>query len=314
MKKLLLPLLSVCILSANAQTVFWSEDFGTGCNQGNAASGYSGSNGAWAITSTGTNDPSSNKWFVSATEAFTGSNNCGDGCLNNPALTDATLHVGNESVAMIGMPADNGATYNTGGLCQAFSICVITNTRAESPVINCSGKSNIMLGFSYMEGGDATDDGSVWYYDGATWSLLANTQKTAATCSPQGTWTPFTVSLPSSANNNPNVKIGFNWTNNDDATGTDPSFAVDSIRLSSTVATSIALHNAAELSIINDGTDIVIMCDQPYKVLNLRDMLGRNVNYVQSGNRIAVSQSKGIYFVEAEMNSVRLVKKVVAGQ
>jgi len=38
--------------------------------------------------------------------------------------------------------------------------------------------------------------------------------------------------LPASANNNPNVKIGFRWINNDDGDATDPSFAVDDIVLS----------------------------------------------------------------------------------
>jgi gliding motility-associated-like protein len=40
------------------------------------------------------------------------------------------------------------------------------------------------------------------------------------------------VILPASANNNPNVKIGFLWVNNDDGTGAGPSFAVDDIKLS----------------------------------------------------------------------------------
>jgi PKD repeat protein len=39
-----------------------------------------------------------------------------------------------------------------------------------------------------------------------------------------------------SADNNPNVKIGFNWTNNDDGIGTDPSFAVDNITLTGIAA------------------------------------------------------------------------------
>ncbi|PCH92367.1 MAG: hypothetical protein COB85_08235, partial [Bacteroidetes bacterium] len=51
-------------------------------------------------------------------------------------------------------------------------------------------------------------------------------------CSPQGTWTAFSILLPASANNNDSVKIGFNWTNNDDGVGTDPSVAIDDITLS----------------------------------------------------------------------------------
>ena len=36
---------------------------------------------------------------------------------------------------------------------------------------------------------------------------------------PQGQWTAFSILLPVSANNNPSVKIGFNWINNDDNIG-----------------------------------------------------------------------------------------------
>jgi len=90
------------------------------------------------------------------------------------------------------------------------------------------------MSFYYIEDGDGTnDDGTVWYYDGTTWALLVNTPKTpTGACSPQGQWTHYSIALPASANNNPNVKIGFNWTDNDDGVGTDPSFAIDSVSLS----------------------------------------------------------------------------------
>src|SRR5690606_21938045 len=45
------------------------------------------------------------------------------------------------------------------------------------------------------------------------------------------------IALPASANNNPNVKIGFKWQNNNAATpgNLTPSIAIDNITLSSTV-------------------------------------------------------------------------------
>jgi hypothetical protein len=55
--------------------------------------------------------------------------------------------------------------------------------------------------------------------------------KTATCGGGQGLWTAFSMTLPASADNNPNVRIGFRWVNNADGTGTDPSFAVDDIAL-----------------------------------------------------------------------------------
>ena len=316
MKRPLLSLLLLGAFAANAQTVFWSEDFSTGCNQGAGAASYSGANGAWNVTATGTNDPEANLWFVSATEAFTGSYNCGDGCGNNPALNNGTLHIGNTALPAFGLPADNGATYNTGGLCQAFNVCVVTNTRAESPVIDCSSALGITLSFSYMENGDNTiDDATVWYYDGASWSLLVNPAKTPAQCAPQGYWQPHTVALPASADNNPNVKIGFNWTNNDDAAGTDPSFAVDSLRLSGTTITSLAAVNGNyAVNVLNDNESVVISCDHPYTVVAVRDILGRNVEYIKTGDRVTLSASRNIYFIELEVNGQPVIRKFVAGR
>ena len=205
--------------------IFWSEGFQNGCANGCFATAYvGGPNGAWTQTSTGLNDPESNKWFVSGAECGNLPPACGSTC----GATDPSLHIGADD----GFAFDPGAAYDAGGFCGVL-FCVTTNMRAESPTINCSGKTNINLYFNYIEGGDgATDDATVWYYDGATWSLLSNMPKTVLCGNGQGTWTAFSMLLPASANNNANVKIGFNWTNNDDGVGTDPSFAVDDIDLS----------------------------------------------------------------------------------
>ena len=235
----------------NLTVVFWTENFGTGCNQGNQASSYTGGpNGAWTVSNTGTNDVGTNNdFFVSATEAGMGAGNCGSGCLDNSNLTDRTLHVGNYSGspnAILFCPfGDCGAAYDGGGIevlgCGFFGIpCARTNRRAESPSINCSGHSNIILEFEYIENGEGSNDNAtLWYFNGSGWSLLVDLPKTLC-CggSPcglggQGLWTAYSINLPASANNNSNVKIGFNWTNNDaDGTAADPSFAVDNIQLS----------------------------------------------------------------------------------
>jgi hypothetical protein len=311
MKKTFTLIFSSAALFAGAQT-FWTEDFGSGCSQGNVASSYTGVNGAWTIAATGTNDANANQWFVSAAEAGMGVGNCGDGCINTSTLTNRTLHLGNTAIALVNLPADNGASYVSGGFCQSFSICVITNRRAESPTINCTGRTNILLSFSYMEGGDGTnDDATLWYYDGATWSLLQNLAKTPlGTCNPQGQWTAYSISLPASANNNPNVKIGFNWVNNDDQVGTDPSFAVDDITLATPTAVSEVSANS--VSVYSNGTSLIIHADTPYKLVGVSDMLGKSVGFVQNGSSITLNDRlAGIYFVQVEINGVRVTKKVM---
>ena len=300
--------ISIMIWSVNAQTVFWSEDFtSTGCNPGAAVASFSGTNGPWTLTSTGTNDNYANEWYISATEAYTGANNCGDGCQNNSALTNGTLHLG------MTLTTESGAAYFNGGYCGS-SICVVTNKRADSPAINCTGFSNISLSFAYLEGGDGVlDDATVWFYDGLTWALLVNTPKTALTCAPQGRWEVLTIAMPASANNNPNVKIGFNWTNNDDQTGTDPSFAVDSIRVMHSTITEIAEKNNAAVKIFSYGQLIIIDSDQSYKVIGVRDLLGRSIPFTKENNILNLNSSQGIYIVHLELNGVNVFRQVVAG-
>ncbi|CAG0991124.1 MAG: PKD domain-containing protein [Bacteroidetes bacterium] len=244
MKKIILFLVCSVIAVPLFSQIFWTETFGTGCNQGQNANGFVSANGVWTVTNTGVNAAEANKWFVSATEAGMGSGNCGDGCLNNGGLTDRTLHIGSDDGFF---PTDLGAAYNAGGVCGVL-YCVETDKRAESPAINCTGQNNIQLSFHYIEFGDGTnDDGSLWYFDGAIWSQLVNLPKTMCcdgfgnpipcTGTEQAKWTTYSIALPPSANNNPGVKIGFRWVNNDDGVGTDPSFAVDSISLSAQAGT-----------------------------------------------------------------------------
>ncbi len=209
---------------------FWTETFGIGCNQGQLPGAYTGPNGTWSTTQTGFNGTSSNDWFISATEAGMGVGACGNGCLSNAALTNRTLHVGSKSVAFFCPTGDCGAAYNAG----PASGTALTDIRAESPVINCTGQSSITLSFLYMEtGASPNDNGTVWYFDGSVWAFLADPIATNNTgCAGQGRWTAYSVLLPATANNNPNVKIGFRWVNNDDGVGTDPSDGIDDVTLS----------------------------------------------------------------------------------
>lgn len=311
MKKIYLIIaISATTLFANAQ-VFWTEDFGTGCNQGTLASAFTGSNGAWAIASTGTNDPYANTFYIGAQEAGNAIGTCGTGCVGT---VDATLHVSNVAISLVSLAADNGAAYFNGGACTLASICAITNRRAESPVINCTGKNTITIAFAYMENGDAAnDDASLWYSanGGGTWTLLNNMAKTPlGTCTPQGKWTAYTFALPVSANNNATVKIGFNWTNNDDGVGTDPSFAVDDITLTA-VATSISDLSSESLEVFANGSYISVKSNEVIKLQGVYDVLGRTISASLENNTINLeAQPAGIYFVRVEMKGQVYTKKV----
>lgn len=217
-------------INAVSQDIFWTEDFGTGCNTGQLASAA-----GWSIASTGTNEAAANTWYISAAENGQGVGNCGAGCGSN-----RTLHVGNILINfIIIIPADNGASYydsGAAGFCGLLD-CSATDRRAESPTIDCTGRENITLSFAYLEGGSGTiDNATLWYSDGNTWTQIDDPAKTACCGGPcngtnQGIWTAYSIDLPASADDNANVQIGFRWVNNDDAVGTDPSFAVDDIEL-----------------------------------------------------------------------------------
>lgn len=130
-----------------------------------------------------------------------------------------------------------GAAYDAGGSC-GILFCPQANRRAESPIISCVGKTNISINFNYIEGGENTiDDATLWYFDGSIWTQIDNMPKTLLGCSGQGLWASRSIVLPTSANGNANVKIGFRWQNDDNGIGSDPSIAIDDITLSTSAST-----------------------------------------------------------------------------
>ncbi|HTL82995.1 MAG TPA: hypothetical protein VL651_14880 [Bacteroidia bacterium] len=219
-------------LATEAQTVFWTETFNNGCTAGCLANTLNTGNGAWSIDNTGgCNDTYSNKWFVSCAENGNAVTTCGTGCGSN-----ATLHIGADD----GFFYDIGASYDAGGFGGCGFGGTYTYTRAVSPLISTSGKSGISVSFDYLEfGATNIDDGWVDYStDGGTsWTLLINTVKTnccGGACNGfrQGKWGNYTsANLPAAADNNPNFRIRFVWTNNDDGAGTDPSFAINDLKI-----------------------------------------------------------------------------------
>lgn len=230
-------MLGLLSFATRAQWTVWGEEFENSCVQGCYASAYAGPNGAWTVNYVGTNGICANRWFISCQENGGVAGSCGVGCGNNE-----TLHVGND----IACVSPNGCFFCPTGDCGAAydascppALCVFccscnsaqTSQRAESPVINLTGFTGMTLSFLYMEGGQgAIDNAEVWYFNGAAWALLGDMPKTVL-CAGQGTWTNYSVALPASANNNPNVRVGFRWVNDNDGSGADPSIAVDNVQI-----------------------------------------------------------------------------------
>jgi hypothetical protein len=215
------------ISASSGPSVFWTETFdGSACP---ATSGCDPSLIGWTSVSLGAEGGNANRFYVSCQENGNAAGVCGSGC-----GSDQSLHIGNvatSAAAGFWCPTgDCGASYDASGAGE------VTNRRAESPVINCTGLSNITVSFNYIENGQGTSDNATfWYYDGSVWSQLDDMAKVVL-CSGQGRWTAKSLLLPSSADNNANVKIGFRWVNNGDGSGADPSFGVDDITLATTTA------------------------------------------------------------------------------
>ena len=170
---------------------------------------------------TGVNGTDNNFWVVNDNEGGVLPPGCGVGLNGN-----RTMHI--TSVAC----PTCGAAYDAGGLC-GILFCPETNMRAESPAISTVGFNNLTLEFDFISDGDALlDNASVWYNDGLGWTLLNPSIKSTPNCiSGQGRWQNFTQSLPASTWGIPNLQIGINWTNNDDGIGSDPSIAINNVRV-----------------------------------------------------------------------------------
>ncbi len=237
--------------------IFWTENFENGCNKDCSAATYSSANGSWSVVSTGVNGATPNEWFVSCEEVGNTpgccSFKCSGGCRNN----DESLH--------IGLPGEFSLRYNS-------AMANVTNKRAESPIINGCGYSNITINFDYVSYGDncGSDKTSLMYSpdSGNTWMVIDSCLTTLCCGSipctmsnGSGEWASYgSAALPASATNNPGIKIGFQWTNDNDGVSSFISFAVNDVTLSGTPASLNADFSASDTSICFG--DSVTLTDQ----------------------------------------------------
>ncbi|MBP6641419.1 MAG: hypothetical protein KA293_14090 [Bacteroidia bacterium] len=212
----------------SAQSVFYSVNFNNGCTANCLANTYAG----WTVLNNdgGVSGGSPNDWFVSCAEEGIVPPGCGSTCIG-----DASLHIGADP----GAGGDNGATFNETGITNA------TFKTAVSPTISTVGYSSNTLSFDFIAFGSAacSDDRAQLRLstdNGATWPVGFQYCLTSVCCGAcngysQGQWTTYTLALPAAFNNNPNVRVGFNWRNNGNGSGTDPSVAIDDVRISTII-------------------------------------------------------------------------------
>ena len=241
--------------SAISQTVFGTEPFGAGSAQGTLANGFVGSLGTWTVANSGANGASANQWYVSGEECGNAVNDCGSACPGG----DNSLHI-SALGGLCGFP-DCGAAYDESGAANQ------TNKRAISPTIDCSGKGGIVLNFNYIAA--QADDGFFVEYsldNGGSWFTFTGGNVAASLCCPcfdaffcgflgiccggapmvctgadQGYWTAVSLNFPAGADGNSTVKFAFNWSNDGNGIGTDPSVAIDDITLTHDIVLSVDL-------------------------------------------------------------------------
>jgi gliding motility-associated-like protein len=229
---------------SQSQTVLYSENF-----DGAAP---------WTLNVPfGVNGADPNFWQIDSDEAGVAPPGCGIS-----GGTDKSLHI-----TSVFFPT-GGASYDAGGLC-GLLFCPETHMRAESPAISTIGQTTLTLTFNYISNGQASIDfGSIWINTGMGWSTLVSPLATTAICaSGQGQWTSYSIALPVAAENNPNLKIGFGWQNNDDGVGSDPSIAINNVE--------ITTPSAGAPPVANFSTPITTICE------------GTCINFTNTGTYIA---------------------------
>lgn len=214
-----------CLPNASSQTVFWTDNFTNGCASNCLASTY----GGWSVVDNvdGTSGGASNNWFVSCAEEGVTPPGCATVCVG-----DASLHIGLNP----GAGGDQGASFNETGASNATFKLVV------SPTISTVGYTNITLHFDFMAYGSSacSEDRAQLRLSadgGATWPAGDQYCLNTVCCGvcngyTPGQWALYTLALPAAFENNPNVRVAFHWRNNGNGAGTDPSVAIDDIRLS----------------------------------------------------------------------------------
>jgi PKD repeat protein len=223
MRKILFCCVALMTGNLFGQSIIWSDDFENPS--------------LWTINvPSGLNEIDANLWVISDAEGGVAPGNCGVASNGNK-----TLHVGCQGTWCIG----SGAIYNTGDGGLGF-IYATTNKRAiYANTISTVGYSNLNLKFDWIGVGQLNTDYATVIYsidNGLTWSDLSAISGGSTCPNSQGLWQQSSINLPAQCLGINNLKIGFNWTNNNDAVGSDPSFAVNNIRIEAPSAPNASIN------------------------------------------------------------------------
>jgi PKD repeat protein len=207
----------------------------------------------WKITDIGVQGNEANDWYIFHPANFDSSNFFR--CYSpNDSVCLRSLYIGYGDTANCDS-ALRGPVYRSG--CDNY-----TFKRAESVNIDCSGHSTLIASFYFIaKGVDCNRDYCKFIYSadsGQTWTVLVPCLKSYL-CYHfyPGWWTYRAIALPSSADNNPNVRIGFEWTNDEDCYWRDPSFAVDRIKImEDTVACNFQVSITSEGDYLHSGDTV----------------------------------------------------------
>jgi PKD repeat protein len=212
----LAALFFLIVKNGDAQTTIWQNDFENSAE--------------WTLNiSTGQNDIDANLWVISDAEGGVAAGGCGTAGNGNK-----TLHVGCQGTWCVG----TGATYNAGDGGLGF-ISATTNKRAViASNISTLNSQNLSIEFDYIGIGQANDDFGTGVYStdgGTTWTDLQTITPATTCANGQGLWTHLSIPLPVSCENSSTLRIGFNWKNSNDGTGTDPSLAINNVKITTNI-------------------------------------------------------------------------------
>ncbi|MEZ4721195.1 MAG: PKD domain-containing protein [Flavobacteriales bacterium] len=236
-----------CLLFQPSFAQVFSEYFGTSstCSDIDTLR-YSPNNqppgSTYKLYMTGSNSQdTTNRWFVSSRESGQPVGACATSCtgLNN------TLHVSTNSGTI-----DPNSTYHPDSAANVF---------AYLPIFDPSSTNgDLRVEFDYLEGGNATDNGSFVINIGLTNFHLPpityDPPKTVTSLCPGGEWKHAVYYLPGgSFNTLAQVFFGFRWVNDNNGIGSAPSFAIDNFEVFETLPLT-KIGNDSTITICNGGT------------------------------------------------------------
>jgi hypothetical protein len=210
---------------------------------------FSEANPPWTINiPTGSNDPYNNFWLINDSCGGKVSGDSCEGYLNGHKTLYISSYIANVPDAdVLGQPVFSGASWETGtgayGCNYAYYgfYCTTTNMAAQSANISTMNTHNLIVSYGFVGNGYLnTDIGSSYYsINGGTnfVTLDPSLRSTTAACpgaNGEGTsgnryWARRSYDLPQSALNISDFVLRFNWTNDNNAVGNDPSVAIEDI-------------------------------------------------------------------------------------